>query len=304
MITPSLKIFICLGLLGLVWAQIDQPEDLYQQIFGFSTAKSPLPVLEPGETLKLLKHLQDFYKSRDDKISQERKIQIDELVAESGFDSNSCKRTSLANWGHLAKIYENSGNLSPYLEYIRHEHFAFCQREFDSSLHGSLSRLTEEQIAQIKQFRALVQAKNCRPIDDPYTVINTGPVAEAVLAFMQINNHFSLHGLAQEFKDKKTGKSSFSREIENVIGDLCRAISREFDTKIEISSFYTRYADLVDKMNEDTKNWITNARICRVYSDNMSDVVTKAFDLYKSGSKSKSLSNLLTGCFHSKATDM
>lgn len=224
------------------------------------------------------------------------------MVAESKFDTISCKRASLANWGHLAKVYENfSTNLRPYVEHIRHERFAFCQREFDSNLQDSLSRITQKEIVQISQFRGLVQAKDCKPIDSSFAVINTGPVAEAALAFMQIDGRFSQNGLSHEFKDKKNGIKVFSREIESFIGDLCRKINREFDTKFEISSFYTGYKDLVENMNGGTKERITNARVCRVFLDNISDVMTKAFDRCKSSNKS--LIDLLTGRFARKVSE-
>lgn len=287
---------LCVCFISFASTQHDEGDHLYDKIFTLPNAKLQLPKLDPSETLKILKSLQELYKSPEDEIAKKRKEQVDELVIESEYDSDSCKPQSLANWGHLAKLYEYySGSLSPYLDHVKHERFAFCQRLFTSRLGSGINCLTQEQTNQISLLRTLVQDKSCAKIDSPFTVISTDSMAEAIIEFMQRGGYFH----PETFKDKRTAQDNMSKKVEEVVGRLCNAVKRELDTSIEISSYYTGYADLVEMLDSTSKDWITNSRVCRAYLIKTGYVLSKTYELYSSGNK-KSLSDRLKGCIRPK----
>lgn len=287
----NFKIIIGLCLIGLTSAQVSETDQIYDQLFKFPEPKMKSPILKPVETLTLLKRLQELYTNPVDQISQQRKEKVDKLVSESEFNSDSCRKPSI-NWSHLAKQYENYfKSLSPYLNHVKQQRFAFCQQEFVADLNDDLTRLTTQEIEEINQLRTLVQAKSCRKLEDLYSFSDQGMLAEAILDYMQ---QYSRHDLDAP-KNRKNEISS--EEVEQVVGALCRRIDQTLNARVKITYFYTSHE--AEKLDKASLDWITNTRVCHAYLEQTSNVLKKIVDLSVKGN-TKSLSDRLKECVRPK----
>lgn len=276
---------ICFALSCLLCIAVaKESNDDWTEVYNAVYATNGDPI-EPAKTRELLRRLAKIYEHEEDADLMRKNIAA--LIEASDLDERKCTTDGIISLNELiesSKIY--TLNLVPYLKDCRRKFYSFCEETFEDELQESVSPLSSTEKLKINLLRQSVadSLDESLDIDKDYASIPRESMEAGLLSFIEQQTKTTVDEADKaDGQDAKISKPEFLREFEGRIVNLCERVTWAVDHKLEL---LMDDQELVNIMDSDILNWMTNWRLCRDIRQDMINIASETYELI---GKSKSL---------------
>lgn len=221
-------------------------------------------MLDPSETLRLLKILEEKYKIRHDEESVLKYKRVMELLNIASLNSNKCERPNetFKNIGYELSCNQAFVNVVAFLNHYKDEQFNICRQTLSEKLQydvellpksygdnlqelkeSILNSISNDQSMRRKAFRALDQSLAVKGVAN-YLERKLDPFVTRVL-------------------EAHNGVNVYNKEFDKLIREPCdRIATGDKQIRVQEIRILSNNEEILDRLDLFSRNWLENYNLC------------------------------------------
>lgn len=227
------------------------------------------PVFSTGdwqESLDSLKRLSSSLSTKRDKASINTLKEVNALIEASNISGSKCNQDRLEELNEALYTRSTELKLDAYRTHCVEDQYLFCHRAAVQQVEKAVAGLSDRDQRGMNTLREFYWRQTSGMLNLVRFHLNPPQLSKVLLEFMA---HSLSRFEAKTLKKEEGGESLFNAQFDSVVSSLCRKVEGVVEPKAALYDTIASERIVRDQMDDFTKDWVLNARMCRYLNKNL-----------------------------------
>lgn len=227
------------------------------------------PVLSAGdwqETLDSLKQLSSSLSTKRDKGSIDTLKEVSALIKASDVSESKCNQDQLEELSEAFYSRSTQLKLDAYKKHCVEDQYLLCHNDAVQQVEKAVAGLSEREQRDMNTLREFYWRQTSGMLNLVRFHLNPPQLNKVLLEFMA---HKLSRFEARTLRKEEGGETMFNAQFDSVVSSLCRKVENVVLLKAALYDIIANERIIRDQMDDSTKDWVLNARMCRYINKNL-----------------------------------